>query len=103
MGGFPVVTRRDAGRQELRGWAGKFCASYAARASVIRIPGQAGLAGGQVYGDGMRLLFRRAGAITQGITAAGRRAQPGGGLAGHRACSPAAAHQRSPWKTRASR
>jgi AcrR family transcriptional regulator len=82
-GRVSVVIRNDAGRQALRGWVGEFCGTYAAHAGVIRILSQANLAGRQVYGDGLRLLFQMAEAMTQGMTAAGRRAQPGGGPAGH--------------------
>src|ERR1700727_504984 len=40
-GDFPVVTRNDAGRDALRNWVQKFCDTYAAHASVIRILSQA--------------------------------------------------------------
>lgn len=82
-GEFPVVTRDDAGRQALRGWVAKFCGAYAAHAGVIRILSQSDLVGQQVYGDGLRLLFQMAEAMTQGMTAAGRSAQPGGEPCGH--------------------
>jgi AcrR family transcriptional regulator len=70
-GDFPVVTRNDAGRDALRNWVQKFCDTYAAHASVIRILSQADTIGEEVYGDGLQLFFRIAEAITQGMTAAG--------------------------------
>jgi len=69
-GDFPVVTRNDAGRDALRNWVQKFCDTYAAHASVIRILSQADTIGEEVYGDGLQLFFRIAEAITQGMTAA---------------------------------
>jgi AcrR family transcriptional regulator len=74
-GDFPVVTRNDAGRRALRDWVETFCDTYAAHATVIRILSQADLVGEEVYGDGLRMLFRLAEAITQGMTAA----RPAGG------------------------
>jgi AcrR family transcriptional regulator len=78
-GDFPVVTRNEAGRAALRGWVGKFCDTYAAHATVIRILSQARF-GEEVYGDGLRLFFRLAETVTQGLTvatAAGRGAADG--------------------------
>ena len=67
---FPVVTRNEAGRAALRAWVSKFCDTYAAHASVIRILSKADVVGEEVYGDGLQLFFRLAEAITQGMTAA---------------------------------
>ncbi len=78
-GEFPVVTRNAAGRAALRGWILRFCDTYAAHATVIRILSQAELVGEEVWGDGLQLLFRLAEAITQGMTASNRAA---GGAAG---------------------
>src|SRR5262249_39079498 len=74
---FPVVTSNDAGRAALRKWIGSFCDTYAAHATVIRILSQADIVGEEVYGDGLRLLFRLSQAIAQGMTAvaASRREQ----------------------------
>ncbi len=69
-GDFPVVTRNEGGREALRNWVRKFCDTYAAHASVIRILSQADTVGEEVYGDGLQLFFRIAEAITQGMTAA---------------------------------
>jgi len=71
-GEFPVVTRNEAGRAALRDWIRRFCATYAAHATVIRILSQAELVGEEVWGDGLQLLFRLAEAITQGMTASNR-------------------------------
>src|SRR5882762_10058773 len=40
-GDFPVVTRNEAGRDALRAWIERFCATYAAHATVIRLLSQA--------------------------------------------------------------
>jgi AcrR family transcriptional regulator len=69
---FPVVTPNDAGRTALRHWIARFTDVYAAHATVIRILSQADIVGQEVYGDGLRLLFRLSEAITQGMTAARR-------------------------------
>ncbi len=86
-GDFPVVTRNQAGREALRAWVSKFCDTYAAHASVIRILSTADVVGEEVYGEGLQLFFRIAEAITQGMTvaAAARRApdQEGGGVPEH--------------------
>ncbi len=86
-GDFPVVTTNDAGRQALRAWVSKFCDTYAAHASVIRILSTADVVGEEVYGDGLQLFFRIAEAITQGMTAASAAARgatdPGGGVPPH--------------------
>src|SRR6266699_7183211 len=71
-GEFPVVTRNEAGRAALRDWIRRFCDTYAAHATVIRILSQAELVGEEVWGDGLQLLFRLAEAITQGMTASNR-------------------------------
>jgi AcrR family transcriptional regulator len=73
-GEFPVVTRNDAGRAALRTWIRRFCDTYAAHATVLRILSQAENVGEEVYGDGLQLLFRLAEAITQGMTASAREA-----------------------------
>jgi AcrR family transcriptional regulator len=74
---FPVVTPNDAGRAALRHWIQRFTDTYAAHATVIRILSQADIVGEEVYGDGLRLLFRLSEAITQGMTAAtAERAEP---------------------------
>ena len=67
---FPVVTRNAAGRAALRQWVHTFCDTYAAHSAVIRSLSQAELVGEEVWGDGLRLLFRLAEAMTQGMTAA---------------------------------
>jgi AcrR family transcriptional regulator len=71
-GEFPVVTRNDAGRAALRSWIRRFCDTYGAHATVLRILSQAENVGEEVYGDGLQLLFRLAEAITQGMTASAR-------------------------------
>jgi AcrR family transcriptional regulator len=76
-GDFPVVTRNEAGRDVLRAWIERFCATYAAHATVIRILSQADIVGEEVWGDGLQLFFRLAEAITQGMTAASRTGQDG--------------------------
>jgi len=68
-GAFPVVTRNEGGRAALRQWVGKFSDTYAAHAAVIRILSQAELVGEDLWGDGLKLLFRLAEAMTQGMTA----------------------------------
>jgi AcrR family transcriptional regulator len=68
---FPVVTSNAAGRAALRRWVERFCDTYAAHSTVIRILSQAEIVGEEVWGDGLKLLFRLAEAITQGMTAAG--------------------------------
>jgi AcrR family transcriptional regulator len=69
-GDFPVVTRNEAGRSALRAWVKQFFATYASHATVIRILSQADIVGEEVYGEGLRLFFQIAEAITQGMTAA---------------------------------
>jgi len=69
-GDFPVVTRNEAGREALRAWVSKFCDTYAAHASVIRILSTADVVSEEVYGEGLQLFFRIAEAITQGMTVA---------------------------------
>jgi AcrR family transcriptional regulator len=73
---FPVVTPNDAGRTALRGWVRRFCAVYEAHATVLRIVSQAEIAGEDVWQDGLRMLFRLAEAIAQGMTAAARVGRP---------------------------
>jgi hypothetical protein len=75
---FPVVTSNQAGRAALRHWIHRFTDTYAAHATVIRILSQADIVGEEVYGDGLRLLFRLSEAIAQGMTAARRNAPDGG-------------------------
>jgi AcrR family transcriptional regulator len=70
---FPVVTGNEAGRAALRRWIETFSDTYAAHATVIRILSQAEIVGEEVWGDGLRLLFRLSEAITQGMTAAASR------------------------------
>jgi AcrR family transcriptional regulator len=80
---FPIVTSNPAGRAALRSWIHKFTDTYAAHATVIRILSQAEIVGEEVYGDGLRLLFKLSEAIAQGMTAARRpAAAAGGGAAG---------------------
>lgn len=67
---FPVVTSNEAGRAALRKWIESFSDTYSAHATVIRILSQADIVGEEVYGDGLRLLFRLSEAIAQGMTAA---------------------------------
>jgi AcrR family transcriptional regulator len=67
---FPVVTSNEGGRAALRRWIMSFTDTYAAHATVIRILSQAEIVGEQVYGDGLRLLFRLSEAIAQGMTVA---------------------------------
>src|SRR6266496_4268078 len=86
-GEFPVVTRNDAGRAALREWIRRFCDTYAAHATVIRILSQAELVGEEVWGDGLQLLFRLAEAITQGMTASDR-AVSGAGAGGGEPAEP---------------
>ncbi|HEY3905127.1 MAG TPA: TetR/AcrR family transcriptional regulator [Streptosporangiaceae bacterium] len=69
---FPIVTSNPAGRAALRQWIHKFTDTYAAHATVIRILSQAEIVGEEVYGDGLRLLFKLSEAIAQGMTAARR-------------------------------
>src|SRR6185312_10752584 len=65
-----IVTSNPAGRAALRAWIHKFTDTYAAHATVIRILSQAEIVGEEVYGDGLRLLFKLSEAIAQGMTAA---------------------------------
>jgi AcrR family transcriptional regulator len=67
---FPVVTRNEAGRVALQHWVHEFCEVYAAHAAVIRTLSQAEIVGEEVWGDGLKLLFRLAEAMAQGMTAA---------------------------------
>jgi AcrR family transcriptional regulator len=67
---FPVVTRNEAGRAALQRWVHEFCETYAAHAAVIRTLSQAEIVGEEVWGDGLKLLFRLAEAMAQGMTAA---------------------------------
>jgi AcrR family transcriptional regulator len=69
---FPIVTSNEVGRAALRNWIQSFSDTYLAHATVIRILSQADIVGEEVYGDGLRLLFRLSEAITQGMTAATR-------------------------------
>lgn len=74
---FPVVTSNEGGRAALRRWIQSFTDAYAAHATVIRILSQAEIVGEQVYGDGLRLLFRLSEAIAQGMTVASAGVGPG--------------------------
>jgi AcrR family transcriptional regulator len=67
---FPVVTRNEAGRSALRRWVRDFCETYAVHAPVLRILSQAEVVSEDVWGDGVKLLLRLAGAMAQGMTAA---------------------------------
>jgi hypothetical protein len=69
-GDFPVVTSDQTGLKFLRHWVRKFFAAYAAHATVIRILSSADLVPDEVYGDGLRLFFSIAEAMTTGMTAA---------------------------------
>jgi AcrR family transcriptional regulator len=73
-GDFPVVTNDETGRTVLRQWVRKFFDAYAAHATVIRILSQADLVPEEVFGDGLRLLFSIAEAMTTGMTAAAKAA-----------------------------
>jgi AcrR family transcriptional regulator len=68
-GDFPVVTRNDAGREALRNWVSKFCATYATHGPVLRILTSADDVNQAVYGEGLQVMFRVAEAMTQGMTA----------------------------------
>jgi AcrR family transcriptional regulator len=69
-GDFPVVTKDANGQTALRLWVRKFFEAYAAHATVIRILSQADLVPEEVFGDGLRLFFTIAEAMTTGMTAA---------------------------------
>jgi AcrR family transcriptional regulator len=73
-GDFPVVTHDDTGLNVLRQWVRKFFRAYAAHATVIRILSQADLVPEEVFGDGLRLFFSIAEAMTTGMTAAAQAA-----------------------------
>lgn len=79
---FPVVTRNDVGRAALRTWIHRFSDVYLAHAAVIRILSQADIVGEEVFGDGLRLLFRLSETIAQGMTVAGAARDQGEG-SGH--------------------
>lgn len=79
---FPIVTSNPAGRAALRQWIHKFTDTYAAHATVIRILSQADIVGEEVYGDGLRLLFKLSEAIAQGMTAARHPSRAFGGGSG---------------------
>src|ERR1700753_1827428 len=68
-GDFPVVTHDATGLTVLRQWVRKFFRAYAAHATVIRILSQADLVPEEVFGDGLRLFFSIAEAMTTGMTA----------------------------------
>ncbi|MGH3274914.1 MAG: TetR/AcrR family transcriptional regulator [Streptosporangiaceae bacterium] len=80
---FPVVTRNESGKAALRHWVHRFCEVYAAHATIIRILSQADPVEEQVYGDGLRMLFRLAEAITQGMTAGASGGRPNDRSAAH--------------------
>jgi AcrR family transcriptional regulator len=69
-GDFPVATADETGRTVLRQWVRKFFDAYAVHATVIRILSQADLVPEEVFGDGLRLFFSIAEAMTTGMTAA---------------------------------
>ena len=73
-GDFPVVTADDTGLSVLRKWVRMFFRAYAAHATVIRILSQADLVPEEVFGDGLRLFFSIAEAMTTGMTAAAEKA-----------------------------
>ncbi len=73
-GDFPVVTHDATGLTVLRQWVRKFFRAYAAHATVIRILSQADLVPEEVFGDGLRLFFSIAEAMTTGMTAAAQAA-----------------------------
>jgi AcrR family transcriptional regulator len=73
-GDFPVCTIDETGRTVLRQWVRKFFDAYATHATVIRILSQADLVPEEVFGDGLRLFFSIAEAMTTGMTAAADRA-----------------------------
>src|SRR6266852_1347890 len=73
-GDFPVVTSDDTGLKVLRQWVHKFFRAYASHATVIRILSQADLVPEEVFGDGLRLFFSIAEAMTTGMTAAAQAA-----------------------------
>ena len=64
----------DTGLVVLRQWVRKFFRAYAAHATVIRILSQADLVPEEVFGDGLRLFFSIAEAMTTGMTAAAQAA-----------------------------
>ncbi|MGD0557230.1 MAG: TetR/AcrR family transcriptional regulator [Streptosporangiaceae bacterium] len=73
-GDFPVVTNDETGQKVLRQWVRKFFDAYSAHATVIRILSQADLVPEEVFGDGLRLFFSIAEAMTTGMTAAAEKA-----------------------------
>src|ERR1700685_1577783 len=75
-GDFPVATSDQTGLNVLRRWVRKFFSAYATHATIIRILSSADLVPEEVYGDGLRLFFSIAEAMTTGMTAA---AEAGGG------------------------
>lgn len=68
-GDFPVVTRDEAGLQALRKWVRRFFRAYSAHGTMLRTLSAAN-APGEIAGDGFRLLFSLAEAMTTGMTAA---------------------------------
>jgi AcrR family transcriptional regulator len=82
---FPIVTSNAAGRAALRRWIESFTDTYAAHATVIRVLSQADIVGEEVYGDGLRMLFRLSEAIAQGMTAARKNTEPAGAGGGDHA------------------
>ncbi len=82
---FPIVTSNEPGRTALRRWIESFTDTYADHATVIRVLSQADVVGEEVYGDGLRMLFRLSEAIAQGMTAARKRSDPAGGSTGDHA------------------
>ena len=68
-GDFPVVTSDETGLKVLRRWVHKFFKAYAAHGTVLRTLSSAN-APGEMFGDGLRLFFSIAEAMTTGMTAA---------------------------------
>jgi AcrR family transcriptional regulator len=72
-GDFPVVTSDETGLKVLRQWVRMFFRAYAAHGTVLRTLSSAN-APGEMFGDGLRLFFSIAEAMTTGMTAAAQAA-----------------------------
>src|SRR5579862_7062269 len=72
-GDFPVVTSDETGLKVLRQWVRKFFKAYAAHGTVLRTLSSAN-APGEMFGDGLRLFYSIATAMTTGMTAAAQAA-----------------------------
>jgi AcrR family transcriptional regulator len=72
-GDFPVVTSDETGLKVLRQWVRKFFKAYATHGTVLRTLSSAN-APGEMFGDGLRLFFGIAEAMTTGMTAAAQAA-----------------------------